>query len=136
VPRIDKLNPEAGGFRAPLNADYTAPTVSGRKVGVVLGVSINGSGRVVVGGALGAIRGVICLARDFKAGDVVDVITRGEIVEFGIGANGQTAAAAGTAYYANVADGVMTATTTSNHFVGFAVEATRLVVNTSIAGAP
>lgn len=136
MPRIDKLNPEAGSFRAALNADYTAPTVSGRKVGVVLGVSLNGSGRIVVGGALGAIRGVICLARDFKAGDVVDVVKLGEVTEFGIGANGQSAAAAGTAYYATAADGTITATATSNHFIGHTVEATRLVVNTTIAGAP
>lgn len=133
--RIDKYNPEVGGFRAPLNAAYTAPTVSSKPVGVVLGVSLNTSGRVVVGGPNNSgIVGVICVPRNLPAGAIVDVMQHGEIVEFGTGADGTTAAAAGTNYYATTAGamaagtGTGTETSVGNRRVGWTVEATRLVV--------
>lgn len=139
MPRIDKLNPEVGSFRAPLAAAYTAPLVNGLPVGVVVGVSLDTSGRVAVGGPNNAgIVGVICLARNMAAGAIVDVLQHAEIVEFGTGASGQTAAAAGTNYFADGLTGAMTAGTgagtntgpaaAGSKKVGMTVEATRLVV--------
>jgi hypothetical protein len=135
--RIDKYNPEVGGFRAPLNAAYSAPRVSSKPVGVVVGVSLNTSGRVIVGSGPNnsGLVGVVCLTRDLPAGAVVDVMQHGEVVEFGTGSDGQTAAAAGTNYFAVAATGAMAAgtgtgteTSAGNRKVGWTVEATRLVV--------
>lgn len=139
MPRIDKLNPEAGAHRAPLSAAYTAPTVSGKPVGVVVGVSLNTSGKVVLGGPNNTgLIGVVCLARNLPAGAVVDILQHGEIVEFGTGTDGQTAAAIGTNYFADGTTGAMTAgtgagtatapATAGSKKVGYTVEATRLVV--------
>lgn len=130
--RIGSYNPESDTFRAPLAADYTAPLLSGLPVGVVIAVSLNTSGRVVLGstgGTAGLGRvGVIIPTRNMKAGEPIDVFTGGEIEEFGIGTDGQTAAAAGTRYYGVAATGLMTATAAGNDNVGHTVEATRLVI--------
>lgn len=139
MPRIDKYHPETGGFRAPLNAAYTAPTVSGKAVGVVVAVSLNTTGKVVVGGANNSgLVGVICIPRNLPAGAIVDVIQHGEIVEFGTASDGQTAAAAGSNYFADGTTGAMTVgtgtgtntapATAGSKKVGWTVEATRLVV--------
>ena len=130
--RIGKYNPEADTFRAPLAAAYTAPLVSTLPVGVVLAVSLNTSGRAVLGstgGTAGLGRvGVIVPTRNMAAGEMIDVFTGGEIEEFGIGADGTTAAAAGTRYYGVAASGAMSATAAGNDNIGHTVEATRLVI--------
>lgn len=139
--RYDKYDPISGGFRAPLNADLTfssegefGPTV----------VSLNANGRVVVGTAaqsggvgvvvknvpkypnLGNIPGQINSAVPIggMAGDVVDVMTQGEIMDV-------PGLVAGTTYYA-AADGSLTATApaagANGWKVGHTVEAGRLVV--------
>lgn len=75
--RFDKYDPVSGGFRAPLAAAITSVDVA-----KIQGVSINGSGQVVIGGAAEtAIMGVICAHKVFAAGDIIDVMTHGEIVE-------------------------------------------------------
>jgi hypothetical protein len=130
--RLGSYNPESDTFRAPLAASYTAPTVSGVPVGVVIAVSLNTSGRVVLGSTggtagLGRI-GLIIPTRNMAAGEMIDVLTGGEVEEFGIGTDGQTAAVAGTAYYGVAATGLMSATAAGNDRVGFTVEATRLVI--------
>jgi len=113
--RIDKYNPTAGGFRAPLNAAYTGAAAP-------IAVGINGSGRVVVGASVTGIVGVICSPYDKAAGDTIDVMTAGELVEFG--------GAAGTAYTANTTTGVISnaAASATQIPVGFTVEADRLIV--------
>lgn len=139
--RYDKYEPIAGGFRAPLAADLTFDAAGhfGPRV-----VSLNASGQVVVGTAgqsggvgvliknvpmypsLGNIPGQINSAVPIggKAGNIVDVMTNGEIV-------GATGLNAGTTYYA-AADGTLTATApaagTAGWKVGHTVEADRLVV--------
>lgn len=140
--RYDKYDPISGGFRAKLNANLT-PDVNG-EVGPI-GVSLNTSGRLVEGGAAGAIKGVLVknAAREGaprystgmqgdpnpdafigqRAGDPVDVMTSGEIV--GLSGLGLTP---GASIYAAAADGALTETATSNTYVGFMVEADRLVV--------
>lgn len=75
--RFDKYDPVSGGFRAPLNA-----AISSSDVGKIQGVSINTSGKVVIGGtAETSIIGVICPVRAMAANEVIDVMTSGEIVE-------------------------------------------------------
>lgn len=113
--RIDKYQPVAGGFRAPLNAAYTGAAAP-------IAVGINSSGRVVVGAGATGIVGVICSPYDKAAGDIIDVMTNGELVEFG--------GAAGTMYTANTTTGVITsgAASATQFKVGFTVEADRLIV--------
>lgn len=119
--RIDKYEPMGGGFRAPLNAAIPADDV-----GKIRGVSINSSGRAVLGGAVVAIKGVICAVKVMAAGDIIDVMTDGEIVQATLPAG--TALVAGTDYYADATTGALTATATSNAYVGHTVELDRLVV--------
>lgn len=114
--RYDKYEPYSGGFRAALAAD----TVGGAQF-TPIGVGLDSSGRVVAGaGNTGGIIGVYIPHSLRKAGDIVDVMTDGEIVE----ATGLTA---GTRYYAAAADGVISTTNTGKS-IGFTVELTRLVV--------
>jgi hypothetical protein len=116
--RIDKYQPVAGGFRAPLNAAYTGAAAP-------IAVGLNSSGRVVVGAGQTGIVGVVCSPYDKAAGDIIDVMTNGELVEFG--------GAAGTAYTANTTTGVIstTAASATQIKVGFTVEADRLIVRTA-----
>lgn len=139
--RYDKYEPIAGGFRAPLAADLTFDSAGefGPKV-----VSLDANGRVVVGTAgqsgavgvlvknvpkypgLGNIPGQVNAAVPVGglAGDVVDIMTSGEIVDV-------AGLDAGTAYYGE-ADGDLTDTAPAAGVnaakVGHTVEASRLVV--------
>lgn len=115
--RFDKYSGVTGGFRAKL-----AAAVILADVGVIKGVSINGSGLAVQGAsAIGTYRGLICADVVFAAGQAIDIMTDGEIVEV-------PTFTAGQAVYIDVATGLLTATATSNQFVGHMVEAGRLVV--------
>lgn len=113
--RIDKYDPISGGFRAPLNAAYTGAAAP-------IGVGLNSSGRVVAGAGVTGIIGVICCPYDKAAGDTVDVMTAGELAEFG--------GAAGTIYTADTTTGAIgtTAASATKTKVGFTVEADRLIV--------
>ena len=115
--RIDKYDPVDGGFRAPLAADYAGSASP-------VGVGLDANGRVVVGVSVAAVGivGVLCKPDAIKAGQIVDIMTDGEIVEF--------SGTAGTAYTANTTTGVISnaAASATQIRVGFTVEATRLVV--------
>jgi len=113
--RIDKYNPVSGGFRAPLNVAYVGSANP-------VGVGINGTGKVVVGGGVTGVIGVICLPLSKNAGDIVDVMTDGEIVQAGL--------VAGTLYTANSTTGAITsaAPSATQTPVGWTVEADRLIV--------
>lgn len=139
--RYDKYEPMAGGFRAPLAADLTFDAAGryGPKV-----VSLNASGQVVEGTAgqsggvgvliknvplypnLGNIPGAVNAGVPIggKAGNIVDIMTNGEIT-------GVTGLTPGTTYYA-AANGTLTntppATGTNGWRVGHTVEADRLIV--------
>lgn len=139
--RYDKYEPLAGGFRAALAADLTfsASGAFGPK-----GVSLDTNGHVVVGTAgqsgcvglvvknvplypnLGSVAGAVnaAVAIGGKAGNVVDIMTHGEIIV-------PTGLVAGTAYYI-ASDGSLTATApgagVDGWLAGWTVEATRLVV--------
>ncbi len=113
--RIDKSNPEAGTTRAPLAAAYTGAAAP-------LGVGLDVNGRVVAGAGNSGIIGVICIPTDRNAGEIIDVMRNGELVEF--------AGVAGTAYAANTTTGVISsaAASATEISIGHTVEATRLVV--------
>lgn len=119
--RIDKTEPNVGSFRAPLNAALTGGAAP-------LGVGINGSGRVVVGAGTTGVVGVIVSPYDKAAGDIIDVLKLGQLVEFG--------GAAGTKYTANTTTGVITsgAASATQKVIGHTVEADRLVLNVTVDG--
>lgn len=120
--RYDKYEPLTGGFRAALNADWLDADLN-----KVVGVSVNTTGKVIKGtaGQTGFV-GVVCLTKKRYAGDIVDVMQDGEIVEL-------TGLAAGTQYYMpSTGDGVNT--TNTNPRVGWTVEATRMIVRCNVTG--
>lgn len=119
--RYDKWDPYDGGFRARLNA-----ALSASDVGKIRAVSINSSGRVVIGGAgLIDIRGLICPTEAMAAGAAIDVMTDGEITDATETAG--TAFTAGALVYAH-ADGTVDDTATAGKAMGFTVETTRVIV--------
>lgn len=126
--RYDKYEPKAGGFRAPLAAAWGSSDLN-----KPFAVGLNASGQVVKGSGNSDIVGVLILTSAKAAGDIVDVMQNGEIVEATL-SDGTTALSAGTAYYGVGADGTLSATATSNKKLGFTVEATRLVVRVAPAG--
>lgn len=109
--RYDKYDPVSGGFRAPLAADLSTTDT-------VIGVGLDASGNVVPGAGQSGVVGAVVVTREMNAGDIVDVMTDGEVVEAGL--------TAGTAYYAANADGAVA--TTGDVYLGHTVEADRLVV--------
>jgi hypothetical protein len=121
--RYDKYNPQVGNFRAALNAD--TPKMTGNPIAV----GLNASGNVVAGASNTGIVGIMMVVKDMKAGDIVDVMTHGEIVAL-------TGLTAGTAITANTTTGVLGtgAASATQMAVGHTVEATRLVVNMAPLG--
>lgn len=113
--RFDKVEPKGGSFRAPL-----AFAIAAEDVGVVVGVGLDVDGRVVRGAGQSGIKGVICPSSPASAGDPIDVMTDGEIVDM-------DGLAAGTSYFAAAADGAV-GTVNTDTAVGFTVQAWRLVV--------
>lgn len=113
--RYDKYDPKAGGFRAPVAAAYTGAAAA-------IGVGLDSNGRIVAGAGQTGIIGVLAKSDNAAALEVLDVMTAGEIVEFG--------GAAGTVYTANTTTGVISnaAKSATQVVVGFTVEADRLIV--------
>lgn len=112
----DKYDPKAGGFRAPLAADFLVADIK-----TVWGVGLDASGNVVKGNGNSKLVGVLVLTKKMNAGDIVDVMTAGEIVDF--------AGVPGTEYFADAATGVVNSTSaTGKTRVGHTVKAGRLVV--------
>lgn len=145
MPRYDKYDPISGGFRAPLAADLT---LDGNGEFGPKAVSLNTSGRVVVGtagssglcgilvkngarqpwtattaGPMGTVNPATPIG--CKAGDIVDVMTNGEIVD--LTTTHITGLAAGQPVYTTAA-GDLTNVATGNTKVGYTVEANRFVV--------
>lgn len=117
--RYDKYEPKAGGTRAQLAADQLK-TSGGNPIGV--GLDVNG--KVVVGAGQSGIIGVLCTTKDMKAGDFVDVMTHGDVVDC------VAPLVAGTRITALTTTGALgvTAADATHIAIGFTVEATRLVV--------
>ena len=74
--RYDKYEGKAGGFRAPLAAAWASS-----EVGKPYAVGLNTSGQVVKGAGNSGVVGVLIITKAKAAGDIVDVMTNGEIVE-------------------------------------------------------
>ena len=121
--RYDKYDPIAGGFRAALAADLAKITATANGIGV----GLNATGLVVPGNGNTGVLGVVCVTRDMKAGDTVDVMTDGECVE------AVAPIVAGTVITADSTTGVLGVAVPSatKVAIGYTVEATRLVVRRS-----
>jgi hypothetical protein len=138
--RFDKYDGRVGGFRAPLNAAWNAtsgPTAA-TDLDRVTAVALNGSGRIIRATTALMCVGIIVVNHAMAAGDIIDVMTSGEIVELAAAdLQAATAPVAGTKYYVDVTAGRLVAnaapTAGTNYFyVGTTVEATRLVVRTGL----
>jgi hypothetical protein len=92
----------SGGFRAPIGF---APVLADKFVPFAVGLDANG--RVVKGGT--PIRGVLIVSKLHAIGEIVDVMTAGEIVEAGGGAAGTTVLAAGITVTGVAATGILQA---------------------------
>lgn len=100
--RYDKYDPVAGGFRAPMGFAAVASDLN-----VPWAVGLNASGQVVKG--TDPIRGILILTKTKAIGEIVDVMTHGEIVECGGGLTGATALAAGITVRGVAATGILQA---------------------------
>lgn len=135
--RYDKYENMGGGFRAPLAANfgYTAsvPDKAHADLNKLFAVAENASGQIVkFGSAATAFVGVMVLTRPMAAGEIVDTMTDGEIVEL---VDAEILAAdtlgSGQALFADVstATGQLTAVSAAGDFyVGRTVESSRLIV--------
>lgn len=118
--RFDKYDPISGGFRGKLKLALAVATALDKER--LFGVSVEAAtGLLVLGGASTAIRGVIQVREAKLAGDMVDVMTHGEIVDAFFLNDGVTATVLGTTYYVDNVTGAITATTTSNKAIGVRV---------------
>lgn len=150
IPRYDKYDSEDGGFRAALAANLT---LTGQSYGPVA-VGLDANGRVVAGKGNSGIVGILIKAMPAgalvgsatvtgvtapgaMAGDYVDVMTDGEIVDIAglalpagtaIWADGTTGALAAGVAGTGAAPASGAGSTTGSVYVGHTVEATRLVV--------
>jgi hypothetical protein len=135
VSRFDKTNSATGIFRAPLNVALTATSGPGSVTDLnrILVVSLNSSGRLIKTTAITAAVGIIIATRAFAAGEMIDVMTHGEVVELdGADVQGGTALGAGVKAFGDVTAARLTGTApgagVNGFLVGWTVEATRLVV--------
>lgn len=114
--RIDKTESAVGVVRA-----KNAATISEGDFGKIFGVGLNAQGRAAKGAAQSGIIGVTHWDRtNRKAGQVIDIFKLGDFVDC-------AGLAAGTKYYADATTGVISTTNTGT-YVGFTVEADRLVL--------
>lgn len=81
--RYDKYDPISGGFRAPLAQAIIEDleTPANNQVGIPLAVGLNASGALVVGAGATGVLGVAVFDGPRVIGDIVDVMTAGEIVD-------------------------------------------------------
>lgn len=135
--RYDKYDPVSGGFRAPLAAAWTATSgpSSATDLNRILVVGLNSSGQVIKATTALLARGILILTQAKAAGDVVDVMTDGEVVELAAAdLQAATTPVAGTEYIFEATASRLAAeagapTAGTNFYrVGHTVENTRLVV--------
>jgi hypothetical protein len=127
--RYDKYSSLVSGTRAAAAADMGSAgnAVDNTWLGRAFGVGLDANGRVVKGAGTTGIIGVLVLTRHVYAGDILDIMDLGEVVEFDPVTAG-TLAPAATTYYAAAADGALSTTNTGAK-VGYTVEAGRLRVH-------
>jgi hypothetical protein len=116
--RWDKIGSAGSGqFRAKVAAAWLAADV-----GHTFGVGLNTSGQVVKGAGNTGVIGVVVINEPKAIGDVVDVVNNGELADLTTLNDDTTALTAGTAYYADVTTGAITATATANKKIGFSID--------------
>lgn len=127
--RYDKYSSLVSGSRAAVAAAMgsVGDAVDNTKLNRAIGVGLDANGRLVAGAGQSGIVGVLVLTRHVYAGDIVDFMDLGEVVEFDPVTAG-TKAAAATKWYAATADGAIS-TTNTGVLVGYTVEAGRLRVH-------
>jgi hypothetical protein len=136
VSRYDKYSPRAGGFRAKLNAAWNATSgpAGVSDLNRIIVVELNASGRLIKATSAVTACGIVVLTGPKAAGDVVDVMTAGEVVEVdGNDVQGGVAPTAGQRFFFDATASrlalVAAPVAGTNYFlVGRVVEATRLVV--------
>ncbi|HYF73386.1 MAG TPA: hypothetical protein VD864_11235 [Nocardioides sp.] len=114
--RIDKTQSAIAVTRAPIDADFAEADWD-----TLVPVGINANGRVVKGAGQTGVIGIVIPGKTvYRAGQIADI--------FGNGSEAVECAdlAAGTAYY-SAADGTISTTDTGT-YIGFTVEADRLVI--------
>jgi hypothetical protein len=126
--RYDKYDPVSGGFRAASAIAWVEADLA-----KIFAVGLDSSGNVVKGAGNTGIIGVVVLAKAKAIGDIIDVMTSGEITGAAM-SDGTTGMTAGTAYYGIPGTGLVSATATANKKIGHTVEATRLVVRMAPTG--
>jgi hypothetical protein len=130
VARYDKYEPKVSGGRARLANDWLPQDVD-----KVVGVGLNASGLVVKGAGVTGILAVLICSKIERAGTVVDLMDKGDIVDFKYVGRPRVpfaGATPATAYYA-AADGVVSATDTGT-YIGTTRDADYLPINVSPAG--
>lgn len=129
----DKYDSKLSGSRGFLAADWSSSNLK-----KVLGIGLNASGQFVVGAGATGIVGVLILTRVIKAGrEPVDIMKRGEIVDFDYSGSPAVAlaiAAPGTRYAVDNTTGAVealvgaTAPAAGKTYIGHTVEKGRLIV--------
>jgi hypothetical protein len=129
--RIDKTDSAVGVVRAPLNFNIVPGDYD-----TLIGVGLNGQGRIVRGAGQTGIIGVINPSKArTKIGQITDIFVLGDVVDC-------TGLAAGTTYWADGTTGALVAgvattgaapaagagSTAGSVKIGFTVEADRLVI--------
>lgn len=114
--RIDKTQSAIAVTRAIASADFAQADFD-----KLVPVGINALGRAVKGAGTSGVIGVAIPGRTaYKAGSIVDIFGNGsEVVEC-------AGLAAGTKYYSDAAGAI--STTNTGTYIGFTVEADRLVI--------
>lgn len=138
--RYDKYNPISGGFRAALNAAWTATSgpAGVSDLNRILCVGINGSGRIVKATtALTAAGIMIVHVTPRGIADVMDVMTHGEVVEIsGTDMQSGVAPVAGDRLYLDATASRLATTApgagVNGFYVGQVIEAGRLVVRCGV----
>lgn len=121
--RVDKTESAVGVVRGVLNADLNDNILDS-----VIGVGLNATGKVVVGAGQTGIIGVINPSKFFqKAGRPCDIFVLADIEDIGSGANDPDLDA-GKAVFADNTTGVLSHTAAGGTYVGFTVEADRLIL--------
>jgi len=130
MPRYDKFDPVANGFRVNVAADY-----ADADLGKIFGVGLDSTGKVVKGNGQSGVIGVLVVTS--KPGVVgplkqiarVDVMTQGCVTDFcaTAGVPGTDVGVAGTKYYSDASGNI--STTATGTYVGVCVEPDRLEVN-------
>lgn len=117
--RVDKTQSAIGVVRGVLAAD-----ISSANFDHVIGVGLDSAGKIVVGGGNSGIVGVMVPSTTaYKAGDPADIFVLADIVDVT-----DPALPAGTKIYANTTTGVIGTSGTGASYIGFTVEATRLII--------